>query len=69
MKLAGVFLLLSLALCFYQGESNILLSATFPLLAEAPRSATWEGECGKRPAGAGTLLWPWAGNAAMANVH
>lgn len=65
MKVAGVFLLLSLALCFYQGESNILLRSYFLSLLKLPGLPHGEGECGKRPAGAGTLLWPWAGNAAM----
>lgn len=37
-------------------------SELVPLLAKAPASATWGGRAGKRPAAAGTLLQPRAGN-------
>lgn len=64
MKTTGIFLLLSLALCSYQGERNILPRSRFLSPCYSSRSVARErqGGPGNSPAGAETLLWPWAGD-------
>lgn len=62
MKTTGIFLLLFLALYSYQGERNILLRSHFLSPCYSSRSVVRDSEPGNSPAGAGTLLWAWAGD-------
>lgn len=75
MKAVGIFLLLFLAICFYQGECNILLRSWFLSSLKPPRLPRGEaglgrgqlllGLCSRPGQGTGVL----SGHAAMANGH